>query len=79
MLGPDRTKFYDINYYRFYFAGYIAYIKVDQRKTPDFYRSHPLCEKRHFPVILRDFRTSKELVALRKLARIVSTRSERRR
>jgi len=78
MLGPDRTKFFDINYCRFYLAGYVAYIKVDQRKSPDFLQEFLLCQGRPFAVILRDFRTSKELAALRKLARIVSTRSKRR-
>ena len=78
MLGPDRTKLFDINYCRFYLAGYVAYVKVDQRKSPDSLQEILLCKGRPFAVILRDFRTSKELVALRKLAKIVSTRSNRR-
>jgi hypothetical protein len=79
MLSPDRTKFYDINYCRFFLAGYIAYIKVDRRKSPDFLQEFLLCEERPFAVILRDFRTSKELTALRRVAKIVSTHSKRQR
>jgi hypothetical protein len=76
MLSPDCTKFFNINYCRFYLAGYIAYIKVDQRKSPDFLQDFLLSQGRPLPIVLRDFRSSKELPELKRLAKVVSARSK---
>ena len=72
MLNPDFTKFVGVNFYRFYFARYVALIKADRRKLPDAYSGLELAPNRALIVLLRDFRSSKELPVLKKLAHALS-------
>jgi len=78
MLDPDRHKWFGINYCRFYLAGYVAYIKVDKRPPPQFIEDFVLVPNRPLVVILRNFRSSKELDLMKKLARS-SVRSKKMR
>jgi hypothetical protein len=79
MLDPDRTKYVDINYCRLYFAGYIACIKVDKRPAPAILQDFQLAPGRPLVIILRDFKTSKELTLLGKLARSIDAQRKKQR
>lgn len=74
MLNPDLTKFGDVNFYRFYLAGYVALVKVDKRKLPEAFEGLELAPDRSLIVLLRDFRSSKELPVLKKLASAITRR-----
>jgi hypothetical protein len=62
-----------------YLAGYIAYIKVDRRPSPEFLQDFQLTADRPLVVILRDFKTSNELKLLGKLARAMYSAKEKQR
>ena len=59
-LDPHRERRDGINYYRFYLYGYVLYIKVDKRPTPDFFK--PFAIKNNEPLIIigRDINRAKE-------------------
>jgi hypothetical protein len=61
MLDPHPEKFSRVNYYRFYIASYVAYIKVDKRKAPEPLSDFLLKEGQPLIIIGRDFRNSAEL------------------
>ena len=50
-----------VNYTRFYFANYIADIKVDLKETPSILSKLSLAENTPLCIVCRDFETSKEL------------------
>jgi hypothetical protein len=68
MLDPHAEKYSDVNYLRFYLAGYIAYIKVDHKPTPMPLSQFAMAENRPLYIICRDFARSKELDLMKKLA-----------
>jgi hypothetical protein len=74
MLNPDLAKFDGVNFYRFYLSGYVLLIKVDKREIPDAFRGLELAPDRPLIVLLRDFRGSKELPVLKKLASAITYR-----
>jgi hypothetical protein len=74
ILDPHPDKWDDINYCRFYLGGYVAYIKVDKRQTPDPHRSIMLREKPPLYVICRDLERSKELPLMKKIATVANKR-----
>ncbi len=61
ILDPHDDKYSDVNYLRFYLAGYIAYIKVDYKPTPMPFSQFAMAENRPLYIICRDFEKSKEL------------------
>lgn len=56
-----------VNYIRFYLAGYMADIKVDQKPTPNQLSQITMARNRPLYVICRDFIKSKELNLAKKL------------
>jgi hypothetical protein len=60
MMDPHRQRFDNVNYYQFYMAGYIVYIKVDKRPAPKPQSVVCLKPDNRLCVVLRDFRNSKE-------------------
>jgi hypothetical protein len=56
-----------VQYTRFYFASYMADIKIDHRPTPNQLSKITLAENRPLHIICRDFRESKELVLAKNL------------
>jgi hypothetical protein len=69
LMNPHPERWRDINYYRFYLAGYMAYIKVDRRPTPDFMGELALNPERPLFIILRDLKTSKDFKVMQNIAR----------
>lgn len=66
-LDPHDDKHSDVNYVRFYLAGYIAYIKVDNKPTPMPLSQCAIAENRPLYIVCRDFTKSKELNLIKKL------------
>lgn len=67
ILDPHRDRFDGINYIRFYLAGYIAYIKVDNRRSLKTLGGLKLSAEQPLFIILRDFKKSKELSLIQKI------------
>ncbi|MFC4233891.1 hypothetical protein ACFOY8_01490 [Thalassospira xianhensis] len=75
MLDPDRSRFDGVNYIRFYLAGYVAYVKIDQRKAPTNLRELQASPDIGLIAIERSFERSKEFTALTKLVKKTSFNS----
>jgi hypothetical protein len=67
ILDPHEDKSWGVDYYRFYLASYIAYIKVDHRPTPMQLSQFIMAENRPLYIVCRDFGKSKELNLMKKL------------
>jgi hypothetical protein len=61
ILDPHPEKFSGVNYVRFYLSGHVAYVKVDQRKTPLMHSKFILSENKPLYIIARNLMGSKEL------------------
>ncbi len=60
ILDPHKDKFDGINFYRFYMTGFVIYIKVDKRETPEFLKDFYIREKQPICILLRDLHNSKD-------------------
>jgi hypothetical protein len=74
ILDPHPAKIpkdycFKVNYYQFYLASYIAYIKVDKRKTPSQMSCLLLKEGQPLIILGRDFIKSKELPLIRTIVK----------
>jgi hypothetical protein len=69
VLTPQAEKWGEINYYRFYVAGYMVYIKVDRRPALDFMSEIALNPEKPLIISLRSLRTSKDFKILQDIAR----------
>jgi len=69
MLDPHRERYDGVNYCRFYLAGFVIYIKVDQRPPPEVFAAFTLGPKAPITVLRRDPHTGKDAVVMRDLAR----------
>ena len=67
MLNPFRERIESVNYYRIFMGRYIAYIKVDSKRTPPLFRDACLADGRPLTILAQSFDQSKEKVVLRKL------------
>lgn len=67
ILDPHEDEHSGVNYYRFYLASYIAYVKVDHRRTPMPLCQFAMAENRPLYILCRDFEKSKELKLMKKL------------
>jgi len=67
ILDPHPEKFFGINYVRFYLGGYVAYVKVDQRKTPASLSKHILRDGKSLCIIVRDLERSQELAVIKNI------------
>ncbi len=65
MMDPHNEQYDGVNYCRFYLAGFIAYIKVDNRPPPDFLSDFCLSNSGTIIVIPRDVNKSKDGVILK--------------
>lgn len=61
ILDPHPEKPEGINYYRFYFGSYIAYIKVDKRNTTGLHIDFMMKPGKPLRIIRRNLHQSKEL------------------
>ena len=61
ILDPHRERLDGVNYCRFYMYGYIIYIKVDKRITPEKYRKFELNSNGVLYMVSRDIFKSQEL------------------
>jgi len=61
ILDPHPEKPEGINYYRFYFGSYIAYIKVDKRNTTGLHIDFMMKPGKPLQIIRRNLHQSKEL------------------
>ena len=73
-FDPYRNRFAGVNYYVFYMAGYVVYIKVDSRPVPTPLDSFVLSPHSPLRVITRDFSKSKELEIAYKIIRKAESR-----
>ena len=69
MLDPHPDRYDSINYFRFYLAGFVAYIKVDQRPSAGPLADFILRANVPITVLLRSARESKDGIVMRQLAR----------
>ena len=69
VLNPQPEGWSEINYYRFFVAGYMVYIKVDRRPTPNGMGGLVLNPEKPLVVSLRTLRTSKDFKAMQNIAR----------
>ena len=60
ILDPHQDKFDNINYYRFYLTGFVAYIKVDKRISAGLHKKFKIKKDEPILVILRDLHKSKD-------------------
>lgn len=63
-LDPHRERWNGVNFNRFYFYGYVLYIKVDKRPIPDFFKPFVIRENKPLIIIGRDINKSKEYQVL---------------
>lgn len=68
IMDPFREKWSGVTAYRFYLGRVLAYIKVDQRPTPDHFAEFNLRPGRPLTLIARRFETSKDLKAMKAVA-----------
>jgi hypothetical protein len=69
MLDPHPDKHFGISYYRFYMAGYIAYIKADARPAPDFMGLLKLRPDKPLTILLRDLEGSKDFQVMQDIVK----------
>jgi hypothetical protein len=67
ILDPHADKYSGVNFFRFYLASYIAYIKVDDKPTPVPFSEFALSANKPLYIICKDFIKSKELDLMKKL------------
>ncbi len=68
-LHPFHERYDGVGVYRFFSSQHVAYIKVTNRDTAKDFKKIILSPGRHLQLIARDFRSSKELVAMREVFR----------
>ena len=61
VLDPDRFELWGVKCFRFYIAGYVVYIKVDEKPCPVPWSIISLSRDRPLVIMCKDFRKSKEL------------------
>ena len=69
VLNPLPERWDEINYYRFFLAGYMAYIKVDRRPAPHFMSVLALDPEKPLIIFLRALRTSKDFKVMKNIAK----------
>ncbi len=67
-FDPHREKWSGINYVRFYFSGYVGYIKIDRRAAPKPMADFLLSDTPPLKIVARDFRSSSEATLVQKIA-----------
>jgi len=60
ILDPHMDKFDGVNFCRIYMTGFVIYVKVDKRKTPEFLQKRQIRENEPIWIILRDIHKSKD-------------------
>ena len=69
MLNPHPTSFNEIQFFAFYFYGYIAYIKNDKKSIKNNLRKFQLNPGKSLTLIVRGFNNSKEKNLLESIVR----------
>ena len=69
VLNPQPERWDEINYYRFFLAGYMAYIKVDRRPASDVMGKLALNPEKPLIIILRALRTNKDFKVMKNIAK----------
>lgn len=69
MLDPERVRWDQVTYYKFYLYGFIVHIKVDNRNSPQRFKGFEVLGDGNIIVISRDLQQSSELQAMIKIAR----------
>jgi hypothetical protein len=64
ILNPDRTDYEGVNHYRLYLGGYMAIVKLTNKKAPGFLEGVYITPGNDVLVIIREFRVSKEFKAM---------------
>lgn len=60
ILDPHMDKFDGVNFCRIYMTGFVIYVKVDKRKTPEFLKNYKIRENGPIYIILRDLHKSRD-------------------
>jgi hypothetical protein len=74
ILDPHPEKINQVIFCRFYLAGYIAYIKVDKRPTPEPFNKLILRDGMPASIICRTLENSKELPLIQQIAKVANQR-----
>ena len=69
MLDPHADRYDGIKYYRFYIAGFVAYIKVDRRPPPPSLTDFVVRDNMPIIVLMRASSGSKDTAVMRDIAR----------
>jgi hypothetical protein len=60
ILDPHKDKYDGVNFYRFYMTGFVIYVKVDKRNTPEFLKKFYIRKSKPIWILLRDLYKSKD-------------------
>lgn len=74
ILNPDRTQYEGVNHYRLHLGGFMAIIKVTNKRRPECFEGLYLSENSDVIVINREFRESKEFAAMAHVVGVNKTR-----
>lgn len=69
LLDSRLEKWDGVNYYRIYFGGYVAHIKVDKRQTPPSFAPFVQDGTADLIVLARELKTSAEFEVMKKIVR----------
>jgi hypothetical protein len=76
-MGPRKDKWTGVNFYRFYMASYVLYIKVDRRISPSPFDLFKVKKDQPIHIICRDLSKSKELPVILKLGEAANKKINR--
>lgn len=74
ILDPHPDRWDNVNYYRFYLGGYVAYIKVDKRKAPKPFVDFMLTPVPPLYIICRNLEKSKEWPLMHEIVKAANKR-----
>ena len=60
ILDPHKDRYDGVNFYRFYMTGFVIYVKVDKRNTPEFLEKFYIRKSKPIWILLRDLYKSKD-------------------
>lgn len=76
ILNPDKTEYEGVNHYRLYLGGYMAIIKVTNKKPPAFLEGLYIAPGNDVIVLIREFRASKEFRAMINIVKKASLKAK---
>ena len=76
-MDPNKDKWSGVNFYRFYMASYVLYIKADKRTSPAPFDLFKVQRDQPIHIICRDLSKSKELPVIYKIGESANKKMNR--